>query len=243
MKLYDLLAWTLFTCPSFGQTDEEVHLQWSICACDARTVLQKLGEDVRDPYKSNPIFYFDTLPPTHAQHGVMFRTKVNKGEPFSLIKVRFNEKPSYTPDAASCVWDRYGSSVYYTCGERESLLGTRSKIWSANQVRFAEQYDDIDWDGLVPFGPFPDGKWKLRILGYKAKLDDVVAGTLHLMEIEIGLPKAESEDVFQSITEYLVARGVVLCDPQESKTLRLFHAMGYLKLGEDLKMADSNEEL
>ncbi|KAJ3455501.1 hypothetical protein MRS44_016983 [Fusarium solani] len=139
MKLYDLLAWTLFTCPSFGQTDEEVHLQWSICDCDARTVLQKLGEDVRGPYKSNPIVYFDTLPPTHAQHGVMFRTKVNKGEPFSLIKIRFNEKPSYTPEAASCVWDRYGSGVFYTCGEKASLLGTHSKIWSDDQICFAEQ--------------------------------------------------------------------------------------------------------
>ncbi|KAM5351907.1 hypothetical protein ACJ41O_004630 [Fusarium nematophilum] len=228
MHFQTLLIWALFPCPFLSQVDEEIHLQWSICDRDPETVLRKLGEDVSYPYKQNPIVYFDTLPPTHAQQGVMFRTKTNKGEPFSLIKVRFDERPEYEPGAADCVWDRYGANIFYTCGQRSPLTGSRAKIWSDDQVRFAEQYYDIDWDGLVPFGPFPDGKWKLRILGYKAKLDDVVAGKLHLMEIEIGLPKAGSEDAFRYVTELLVAHGVVLCDAQAPKTLRLFHAMGYL---------------
>ncbi|KAM0553817.1 hypothetical protein ACHAPJ_007163 [Fusarium lateritium] len=173
------------------------------------------------------------MPPTHAQQGVMFRTKTNKGEPFSVIKVRFNEKPVYTPSGVECVYDRYGNNILYTCGEKYPLSGKPKNIWSDDQVRFAEKYDDIDWDGLVPFGPFPDGKWKLKILGHKAKLDDVVAGTLHLMEIELSTPKAGSDDVYWEVTEHLRERGVVLCDPQASKTLRLFHEMGYIDGDDD----------
>ncbi|KAF4972389.1 hypothetical protein FSARC_1048 [Fusarium sarcochroum] len=234
MKLYSLVAFALFGISSSIRTsDKEIHLQWSLCDRDAETVLKKLGEDVRDPYKRNPITYFDTMPPTHAQQGVMFRTKTNKGEPFSAIKVRFNEKPTHTPPGVECVYDRYGNNILYTCGEKFPLSDKPKKIWSDDQVRFAEKYDDIDWDGLVSFGPFPDGKWKLKILGHKAKLDDVVAGTLHLMEIELSTPKAGSDDVYWEVTEYLRERGVVLCDPQASKTLRLFHEMGYIDDDDD----------
>ncbi|KAF4459300.1 hypothetical protein FALBO_13938 [Fusarium albosuccineum] len=243
MKLYALLASATLALSSPIQSSssssgEEIHLQWSLCDRDAHAVLEKLGEQVGDPYKSNPITYFDTMPPTHAQQDVMFRTKVNKGEPFSVIKVRFREQPPFTPPAASCVWDRYGSDVFYTCGERFSLTGKSVNIWSDEQIRFAEKYDDIDWDGLAPYGPFPDGKWKAEILGRKAKLDDVVAGKLHLMEIEMSVPKDGSESVHREITEYLVERGVVLCDPQAPKTLRLFREMGYLGPAEEDKIED-----
>ncbi|KAF4430990.1 hypothetical protein FACUT_8722 [Fusarium acutatum] len=169
------------------------------------------------------------MPPTHAQQGVMFRTKTNKGNPFSVIKVRFDEKPERIPPDAHCVYDRYGDNVPFTCGQRYLLSDkTTQEIWSDDQVRFAEKYDDIDWDGLVPYGPFPDGKWKLRILGHKAKLDDVVAGELHLMEIELSTPKAGSEKVYREVTGYLREHDVLLCDPQASKTLRLFRDKGYI---------------
>ncbi|KAF5023445.1 hypothetical protein F66182_4490 [Fusarium sp. NRRL 66182] len=234
MKMYNALACALFaTLVSCRVDDREIHLQWSLCDRDAEAVLVKLGQEARAPYKRNPITYFDTKPPTHAQQGVMFRTKTNRGEPFSIIKVRFDEKPAHPPPDADCVYDRYGDDVLYTCGHRYHLAGAPNTIWSKDQVRFAERYDDIDWDGLVPYGPFPDGKWKLRILGHKAKLDDVVAGTLHLMEIELSTPKAGSAHVYRQVTEYLEERGVMLCDPQASKTLRLFHDMGYLH-GEEL---------
>ncbi|RTE70877.1 hypothetical protein BHE90_014732 [Fusarium euwallaceae] len=229
MKFYTLFACILLTSRSLSQTpDNETHLQWSICDRDPETVLKKLGDDIRPPYKRNPITYFDTLPPSHAQQGVMFRTKINKGSPFSVIKVRFNEKPLYTPPMAECVWDRYGDRVLYTCGERYSLTGEKRRIWSDEQVRFAETYHEINWDGLVPYGPFPDGKWKLKILGRKAKLDDVQAGTLHLMEIEMSVYEDEAEYMYRMVTEHLVGLGVVLCNPQSPKTLRLFHEMGYL---------------
>ncbi|KAM0200148.1 hypothetical protein ACHAQI_011756 [Fusarium lateritium] len=207
MKLCNIVGIALFVNPSLGRTsDEEIHLQWSLCDRDGEAVLAKLGEEVRAPYKRNPITYFDTIPPTHAQQGVMFRTKTNKGKPFSVIKVRFDEKPGRTPPGADCT----------------------EELWSDDQVRFAEKYDDIDWDGLVPYGPFPDGKWKLKVLGHKAKLDDVVADELHLMEIELATPKTGSEEVYRQVTEYLRDHGVLLCDPQESKTLRLFHELGYI---------------
>ncbi|KAL7766295.1 hypothetical protein ACKLNR_004211 [Fusarium oxysporum f. sp. zingiberi] len=233
MIFYNLLSFALFVTSSLSRaTDKEIHLQWSLCDRDGEAVLEKLGEEVRPPYKRNPITYFDTMPPTHAQQGVMFRTKTNKGNPFSVIKVRFDEKPEHIPPGAHCVYDRYGDNVPFTCGQRY-LLGDKTKeIWSDDQVRFAEKYDDIDWDGLVPYGPFPDGKWKLKILGYKAKLDDVVAGELHLMEIELSTPKAGSEKVYQEVTEHLREHDVLLCDPQASKTLRLFHDMGYIDDGD-----------
>jgi subtilisin-like proprotein convertase family protein len=108
------------------------------------------------------------------------------------------------------------------------LGGKTKEIWSKDQVRFAEKYDDIDWDGLVPYGPFPDGKWKIKILGHKAKLDDVVAGKLHLMEIELSTPRIGSEEVYNKVTAYLKEHGVMLCDPQQSKTLRLFRDRGLI---------------
>ncbi|KAF4490439.1 hypothetical protein FAGAP_10795 [Fusarium agapanthi] len=230
MNFYSLVAFALFVTSSLSRaTNEEIHLQWSLCDLDGEAVLEKLGEDVRPPYKRNPITYFDTMPPSHAQQGVMFRTKTNKGKPFSVIKVRLDEKPERIPPGAHCVYDRYGDNVPFTCGQRYLLSDkTTQEIWSDDQVRFAEKYDDIDWDGLVPYGPFPDGKWKLRILGHKAKLDDVVAGELHLMEIELSTTKAGSEKVYQEITEYLREHDVLLCDPQASKTLRLFRDMGYI---------------
>ncbi|RGP59483.1 hypothetical protein FLONG3_11177 [Fusarium longipes] len=238
MKYYSLATLALILAPSFCLSrDESIHLQWSLCDRDADAVLEKLGEEVRAPYKRNPITYFDTMPPTHAQQGVMFRTKVNKGDPYSVIKVRFDEKPAHLPLGADCVWDRYGDHIPYTCGSRYLLSDKTKGIWSKDQIRFAEKYDDIDWDGLVPYGPFLDGKWKLRILGHKAKLDDVVAGKMHLMEIELSTPRIGSEEVYEMVTAYLEKHGVLLCDPQQPKTLRLFRDQGLIdeqKMSEEL---------
>ncbi|KAH7169533.1 hypothetical protein DER46DRAFT_261386 [Fusarium sp. MPI-SDFR-AT-0072] len=64
---HSLLACALFGNPLSRASDEEIHLQWWICDGDAETVLARLGEQVRAPYKRNAITYFDTMPPTHAQ--------------------------------------------------------------------------------------------------------------------------------------------------------------------------------
>ena len=66
-------------------------------------------------------------------------------------------------------------------------------------------------------------------LHYEAVFDDVKASVadsiLHLMEIEAEVEKSEGDKIYRKITEYLEDRGVVICDPQLPKTLRLFEEL------------------
>ena len=217
-----LCRWTL------GKT--KVDLQWAICDKDAPTVLRKLGEDGLKPYKANNITYYDTSQPVYTAQGLGFRTKVKKHKPISLIKARFSKKTKNVPAEADCVWDRYGNTTYFTCGLPSPLCNGTERIWSNDQIAFAGRYQDVDWEGLVPYGPFHNPKWKLHIEGYKAVFDDVMASaagsTLHIMELEIGLKRSKSDEVHRNITKYLEDRGVVICEPlQLPKTLRLFSAL------------------
>ena len=41
-------------------TKTKIDLQWAICDENATTVLSKLGEAGKKPYKSNPITYYGT---------------------------------------------------------------------------------------------------------------------------------------------------------------------------------------
>ena len=205
----------------------KIDLQWSICDTDAETVLRKLGEEDTAPYKSNPITYYDTWPPTYTNQGLGLRTKVKKhdpGYPISMVKARFGAETDNVPEQADCVWDQYGKTDYYTCGMMSILpeIDESENLWSPEQKAFAERYQAVNWDTLVPYGPFMNPKWKLRIDGHKAVFDDVVAEPLHLMEIEIEVKKKHGKKVHKRITKYLQDRGVVICDPQLPKTLRLF---------------------
>lgn len=225
MKFYALLTAVLHLANrSQAETKDEIHLQWSICDANPHVVLQKLGEAGRDVHKENPITYYDTRPPVHAHQGLGFRAKTSKGHRISSVKARFHNETSDVPDDVNCLWDRYGDNIFFTC-EKRSLL-EEADVWSEEQVEFANHYHNVQWNDLVAFGPYQNPKWKLHILGHKAVFDDVAARPLHLMEIEVKVPKSEGDDVYRNIDTYLRQHNVTLCDPQEGKTLRLFRALG-----------------
>lgn len=209
--------------------DAELSLQWAICDTDAATVLQKLHYSDQKQYKSNPVVYYDGWPPHYTKHGLAFRTKVKKhdpGYPISMIKARFKESNDDVPSTADCRWDRYGNDTSYTCGMVNILptVGDGAEsldVWSEEQRDFASIYQDIVWEDLVPFGPYMNPKWKLHLLGMKAVFDDVRASPLHLMEIEITTNKGGGDKVYEKVDSFLREKGVVLCEKQLPKTLRL----------------------
>lgn len=229
MRLLTLLPTALFLAAPFAAAKQEISLQWAICDPNPQEVLQKLGlGSSTPPYKENPITYYDQQPPVYiSEDGLMFRTKTNKGQPLSTVKARFPDRTEDVPYFVDCSWDRYGDDVTYTCEKRCLLDPTSSSPWCDEQVEFAERYDEIDWSGMTAYGPYANAKWKLRLEGYKAKFDDVAAGSLHLMEIEVKAKKRHSKRVYKAITRSLEDSGVVLCDVQEGKTMRLFREMGY----------------
>lgn len=206
---------------------EQFNLQWAICDPDPRDVLAKLGEGTPEPYRHNPITYFDTVPPTYVSQGLMFRTKHSKGEDVSTVKVHLNKGNVDMPSGVRCLWNRYGDDITYTCERRCPLCQNTTDVWCEEQLHFVERFQNVNWEDMVAFGPFDDSKWKLNIEGYKVKFDDVAAGNLHLMEIEAQVSGCEGDTAYENITEHLKAHGVLLCDKQEGKTLRLFHALGY----------------
>jgi hypothetical protein len=225
MKIYALLAILQLVAPSQAETKDEIHLQWALCDSNPQVVLQKLGKAELNPRKQHMITYYDTRPPIYTQQGLGLRTKTSKGQKISSVKGRFPKQTSDVPDTVDCLWDRYGNDTFYTC-EKRSPLDTESP-WSDEQMAFADQYQDIEWEDLTAFGPYPNAKWKVKIEGHKAVFDDVATRSLHIMEIEVKVPKAEGDAVYQAITENLERRGVTLCGRQEGKTLRLFSAMNF----------------
>lgn len=206
---------------------DQVSLQWAICDANPEAVLAKLGAAVRDPDKLDPITYYDTSPSVYAPNGLMFRSKVRGGREISVVKVKWATAESHMlPHAKACRWDRYGNDTAFVCKRQAPLKAAH--LWSEEQRRLAEEFQsNITWDKLVGYGPFQNPKWKtVRVEGYKAVLDDVVAKSLHLMELEVKVHRTEEERVYWAITEHLNARGVVLCARQDSKIMRLLRAIG-----------------
>ncbi|POR37233.1 Uncharacterized protein TPAR_02562 [Tolypocladium paradoxum] len=249
MQRHLFLALALFALCLLGK-HIKVNLQWAICDADPQTVLQKLGEDgTREPYKKTPVTYYDTDPPSYTRRGLMFRTKTRRDEELSAVKARFDPRASVAPDGFLrdrealveaqfnitaldtrerflCVWDRYGSDTSFSCQIQSTLAG-RTGLWTDEQIRFAERCQSVTWDNLVAFGPSPNPKWRLHVLGHRAVFDDVQAGSFHLMELEVKVLKHNGDEVFEKITRYLRERGIMLCHKQEPRSLRLFQAMGY----------------
>ena len=148
-----------------------------------------------------------------------------------MVKARFADEID-VPEGAECKWDRYGNASWFTCGV-SSPVEEGKALWSAKQVAFASRYFSVQWDRLVPYGPFLDPKWKIRIEGRKAVFDSVeavVAGrVVHLMEVEVGVKKkkvSKEKGLYEAITKVLVSAGVAICKPtQLPKTVRLFEAL------------------
>lgn len=220
---------TLSSCLPLSPKDQ-VSLQWAICDASPYAVLTKLGVAPHRPDKLDPITYYDTFPPAYTPRGLMLRTKTRAGREISVVKVRFPTPESHTSHHSNvCRWDRYGNETVFVC-RRQSSIG-RDHIWSKEQRELAEEHQrPIHWDKLVGYGPYPNPKWKaLHLADRELVLDSVIVGSMHVMELEVKVHRAEEDTVYNAITEKLDKSGVVLCERQESKTMRLFRAMGYIK--------------
>ncbi|EFR05552.1 hypothetical protein MGYG_08568 [Nannizzia gypsea CBS 118893] len=224
LQLFVLL---IVTIPSvIAKVKNKISLQWSICDSDPNTVLRKLGEDIRDPDKLDPISYYDSQPPVYVPQGLMFRTKTRGGREISVVKARHSEDTKDVPHGVTCLWDRYGDDIYFVCSKQSHVK--RSRLWSRKQIDLAENFTQVAWDELKQYGPYLNPKWKhLTIEGYKAVFDDVAADRHHLMELEVKVPISEGRLVYQIITGHLEKCAVVLCKHQESKAMRLFREMGF----------------
>lgn len=225
MESYILFSVVLLVLSSVVTATDKVALQWAICSPTPADILYMLGEDDKPPFKCSPITYFDLICPVYTEQGFMFRKKFNKGKQISSVKLRFKNEPSNVPDSVDCRWDRYGYQTFYTCEKRAPVNGTR--VWSDEQAQFLEYYRSIDWEDLIAFGPYWNAKWKVEIEGHRAVFDNVVAHSFHLMEIEMKVLKDQSESTYEMATKYLKEVGIVLCDEQEPRTLRLLRALGY----------------
>lgn len=220
---------TLSSCVPL-RTKDQVSLQWAICDASPHAVLRKLGVVPHNPDKLDPITFYDTLPPAYTPRGLMLRTKTRAGREISVVKVRFPTPESQTRHVSNvCRWDRYGNETVFVCRQQDTVR--RDHIWSKKQREFAEEHQrPILWEKLVGYGPFLNPKWKtLHLADRKAVLDSVIVGSMQIMELEVKVHRAEEDAVYNAITEQLDKSGIVLCERQESKTMRLFRAMGYIK--------------
>ncbi|CAO3636181.1 unnamed protein product [Cunninghamella blakesleeana] len=159
----------------------------------------------------------------------MLRKKMKSKKKYALVKKKFmNGEVSVKVPDADCLWYRYGDDINYVCMILSPLNGTT--LWSSRQIRFVENVYNkkIYWNRLVEFGPYINTKWEaIPVHGYKVVFDDVVVESLHLMEFEVKVPEYKGDAVYNTITNYLKRKGVILCDKQETKSLRLFRHMGY----------------
>ena len=227
MKKYFSVFTVLFSLPLFAFAESTVDLQWSICDVSPEIVLEKL-EQTDAKQKINGITYYDTASPQYLQDGVTFRIKEKKEGEISSVKIRFAQEIEI-PEA-DCEWDRYGSQIKYTC-EVTAPLSDSSSLWSQEQKDFlVRYYHRPNFRALKAYGPYENRKWKLEHKGNKISFDSVdtpEAGPI--MELSLKVPYSEKDEMIAKLQHWLEKRDVVLCARQESKTHRLFLAMGILR--------------
>lgn len=148
---------------SLSKTKNKISLQWSICDSDPQIVLRKLGKNISDPDKLDPISYYDTNTPIYTSQGLMFRTKIRASREISLVKIRFSKKFSNVPNNAVCLW---------------TAMVIKQLMFVKCNLLWVEQ-------------------------------------------------KYKSDVAYQTITKHLKNCGIILCNQQESITMRLFHILGY----------------
>lgn len=205
---------------------DKIDLQWSVCDASPEAVLAKLGQSGADETDGS-VTYFDNAVPTFLADGVTFRTKGKEESQESSVKIRFDAARD-VPEAA-CEWDRYGNEDRYTCEVTGTPAG--SQLWSTAQLDFlSARYRDSNLGGLKSFGPYVNRKWKFKQKGVKVAFDTVdtrEAG--HIMEVSVKVDYADRDQYYESVSRWLDGSGVALCSRQESKTARLFRAMGLLR--------------
>jgi hypothetical protein len=206
--------------------ENTVDLQWSVCDSGSKTVLAKIDPDDLKEKETTNITYYDTATGRNLQLGLTVRLKASSSENEIAVKVRFNKKT--TVPGANCSWDRYGESVNFTC-ELSVEAERGSAPWSGKLLNFVRsRYPTMDFSELQAFGPYENRKWRFHYKGFKVNFDKVDAGGSagKLMEFSLKAPESRADELYGSFTAFLEKKGVVLCRRQESKTARLFQALG-----------------
>lgn len=224
------LSFVLLWAPVCGaDTHQTVDLQWSVCDASVEDVLAKISiqviKDDQNFGKSKRITYFDTGAGAYLRDGVSFRTKIGKSKGESSVKVRFDQ--AHEVSGADCSWDRYGNEQKWTC-EVVNILQADSRLWSKDQLDFlSAEYRSVDTATLMTFGPYKNPKWKFKVDQWDVAFDSVQTREVGpLMEFSIKVPVGQGDTAYLQFSNWLHAKGVVLCDRQEPKTQRLLRALG-----------------
>lgn len=220
-----LLALAFGPVTPIAHAEDQIDLQWSICEIRAESTARKLDVTVSDGPKSGAITYFDSLPVRYLDRGVTLRVKEKKNTSESSVKVRFPDNRPVSD--ADCEWDRYGSQETYTCEATGSDVSHKHP-WTDEQEKFADRHGRVEWNDLHAFGPYDTLSWKLQIAGRTAHFDTVIVNdnAAPISELSVKVPLSEGDTVYAAVASELRRRGVTLCDRQESKTIRLFRALG-----------------
>lgn len=227
-SIFFAVSCALLPAFSVWASEERIDLQWTICDESGQVTASRLGIDPL-VVKFSEVTYYDTSPPRYSDNGATFRTKYGKSKAglVSIVKLRFSQTVSESD--AECEWDRYGQAEQYTCEVEEEGVSYQNP-WRQSQRIFIGTRLPVDWNSLLPYGPYPSESWRAEYHGWTLRLDSVnpPAPLPPLIELSVKTDYDQREEAHEAITQLLRRRGVPLCATQEPKTSRLFRAMGLL---------------